>query len=286
LETVLLVYSGRHKSASTWCRAILRDAATALGLTTKTVMAPEQFEPYGSLGGFVEHEKPDLLYLTNARIEDYDTLPEPKRGLDIIRDPRDIIVSGYFSHRNSHSVQALGVTWHELPAHRERLWQLDQHDGILEEIEFSSYFLDHMATWDYHRPEVLELRMEDLLADQLGVWTRIFEHFELVVPHRKVAEWIKVAALRWNVTRFRDQKWSRKRIPLDTLPYAYIPNALNHFTFTRLSQSDRKPGEVDEMSHFRKGIPGDWRNYFTEVHMKAFRQRYGDLAERLGYPPD
>ncbi len=282
---MLRIYSGRHKSASTWCRWILRDASEALGLKILTVMSPEQFAEHGSLGALVRQVKPDMLFLTNARIEEYDTLPEDRHTVETIRDPRDIVVSGYFSHRNSHVTKALGITWHELFGHRERLLELDVHEGILEEIDFSGYFLDHMSTWDYSRPEVIVLRMEDMLADQLGHWTRIFEHLDLVVPRGKLAEAVQMAAVRWNVLRFR-RRWPRiKRIPMDRLPYAYLPNALNHFTFTRLSKG-RKPGEVDEHSHYRKGVPGDWRNYFTDVHMKAFRERYGDLAERLGYPPD
>lgn len=289
---MLLVYSGRHKSASSWSRAILREASHALGLKVLTVIAPEQWAEQGSLGGLVREQRPDLLYLTNARQEDYDTLP-PRRTLNIIRDPRDIVVSGYFSHRNTHAVEALGVTWHELIEHRQRLLELDVADGILEEIEFSGYFLDHMVTWNYSQPEVLELRMEDQLADQVGSWIRIFEHFGLLVPHKTVAEWIHLAAVRWNLAPWRGNpaplRLARKvlpRLPLRTLPHAYIPTVLDRFTFTSLSGSQRRPGEVDEMNHYRKGIPGDWRNYFTARHMKAFRERYGDLAERLGYPPD
>lgn len=75
------------------------------------------------------------------------------------------------------------------------------------------------------------------------------------------------------------------RVPMRRMPAGYIPMALEHFTFGRMSGSNRKPGEVDEMNHYRKGVPGDWRNYFTDRHIKAFRERYGDLVERLGYPP-
>ena len=286
---MLLVFSARHKAASSWCRAIMREAVTALGMRIVTVIAPEQWAPYGSLGEMVRQKQPDLLSLTNVSQEEYDTLP-PRRAVNVIRDPRDIVVSGYFSHRNTHAVKALGVTWHELIGHRERLRKLELSEGLLEEIEFSGYFLDHMVSWNYSQPEVLELRMEELIVDQERLWARIFEHLGLVVPHTRVAEWVHTAALKWNLTATRGEPRSvarlhkvLPRIPLRTLPYSYIPMVLERFTFTRLA-SGRKPGEVDEMNHYRKGVPGDWRNYFTERHLKAFRQRYGDLAERLGYP--
>ncbi len=289
---MLLVYTGRHKAASSWSRFILAEAASALGLRTLTVIHPLQWAEHGSLGALIEDKKPDLVSLTNARQEDYDTLP-PRRTVNVIRDPRDMVVSGYFSHRNSHITKALGITWHELIEHRERLHELDVDDGLMEEIEFSGYFLDPMAQWNYAQPEVLELRMEDLIADKVGLWTQIFDHFELLVPRGRVTEWVHTAAVRWNLITNREKprplipvRKALPRLPIRQLPRGYVPWALDHFTFARMSNSTRRPGEVDEMNHYRKGIPGDWRNYLTERHLKAFRQRYGDLIERLGYPPD
>ena len=287
---MLLVYTGRHKAASSWSRFILREAASALGMKALTVMAPEQWAEHGSLGALIRAKKPDLVSLTNAQQSDYDTLPE-RRTVNVVRDPRDIVVSGYFSHRNSHITHAFGVTWHELIDHRKRLLELDIDDGLMEEIEFSSYFLDHMATWNYSQPEVLELKMEDLIDDKVRLWTQIFEHFGLLIPQRRMQEWVYTAAVRWNLITNREKprplipiRRALRRLPIGQLPRSYVPWALDHFTFARMSRSDRRPGEVDEMNHYRKGVPGDWRSYFTERHLKAFRQRYGDLAERLGYP--
>ncbi|GAA2358725.1 hypothetical protein Cme02nite_34920 [Catellatospora methionotrophica] len=286
---MLLVYSGRHKAASSWSRAILREAAGLLGLNMVTVIAPEQWAPYGSLAELVRQEKVDLLSLTNIAQHDYATLP-PRRTVNVIRDPRDIVVSGYFSHRNTHGVHALGVTWHELIDHRRRLLELDVADGLLEEIEFSGYFLDHMSTWDYGQPEVLEVRMEDQIGDQVAVWTQIFDHYGLLVPPRALGEWVRTAAVRWRLATLRAEPGSfraRRALPappLARLPRTFVPLALDHYTFTRLSCSDRRPGQPDEMNHYRNGVPGDWRNHFTERHREAFQARYGDLAERLGYP--
>ncbi|GIH10188.1 hypothetical protein Rhe02_82550 [Rhizocola hellebori] len=290
---MLLVYTGRHKAASSWSRYILAEAASALGMRTLTVISPLQWAEHGSLGALIQDKKPDLVSLTNARQEDYDTLP-PRRTVNVIRDPRDIVVSGYFSHRNSHVTQALGITWEELIPHRQRLQELDLDEGMLEEIEFSGFFLDHMVTWNYSQPEVLELKMEDLVGDKVRLWTQIFDHYGLLIAPNRVREWVLSAAVKWNLATNKERpmplrpttKRALPRIPIKRLPRGYVPRTLEFFTFAKMSNSTRKPGEVDEMSHYRKGIPGDWRNYFTERHAKAFRQRYGDLVERLGYPPE
>jgi lipopolysaccharide transport system ATP-binding protein len=45
----------------------------------------------------------------------------------------------------------------------------------------------------------------------------------------------------------------------------------------------RKPGIEDIHSHERKGIAGDWRNYFTDRVSHAFKARHGSLLVATGY---
>ena len=53
-------------------------------------------------------------------------------------------------------------------------------------------------------------------------------------------------------------------------------------SFERLS-GGRARGEEDRESHFRKGVPGDWRSYFTDPLKAAFKERWGDLLIATGY---
>jgi lipopolysaccharide transport system ATP-binding protein len=48
----------------------------------------------------------------------------------------------------------------------------------------------------------------------------------------------------------------------------------------------RKLGEVDEKSHGRQGLPGDWRNHFSRRVRQAFHERTGNLLEVAGYEKD
>lgn len=52
--------------------------------------------------------------------------------------------------------------------------------------------------------------------------------------------------------------------------------------FERLT-GGRPRGQEDEAAHERKGIVGDWRNYFTEGIKREFKDRYGDLLIATGY---
>lgn len=45
----------------------------------------------------------------------------------------------------------------------------------------------------------------------------------------------------------------------------------------------RAKGVEDPASFFRKGVAGDWENWFTIDQLHAFDERAGELLERLGY---
>lgn len=45
----------------------------------------------------------------------------------------------------------------------------------------------------------------------------------------------------------------------------------------------RKPGEENRMAHERKGIAGDWKNYFTPTVTEEFNKRYVRLVVACGY---
>jgi lipopolysaccharide transport system ATP-binding protein len=52
------------------------------------------------------------------------------------------------------------------------------------------------------------------------------------------------------------------------------------------ARSGRKRGQEDQASHERKGIAGDWRNYFTDRVAKEFKGRFGELLVETGYEKD
>jgi sulfotransferase family protein len=246
---VLRAFYARHRAASMWSKAIVQNIAEALDMRFQIYFVPDQWAEHGTLGDAVAALRPDFLMLTNARQCDVDTLPET-RAVHLFRDPRDMVVSGYFSHRNSHPIDVDGVRWTELIRHRINLLKMDRDAGMMAEVEFSGgYFLDHMLSWDYEAPNVLGIRMEDLVSDSVAQWRRALAHWEV----------------------------------LDLLPDGYLDELLRTHTFERMAGGARKIGQEDETSHYRKGVAGDWRNHLTDDHLELFRKRYGALVDRLGY---
>jgi lipopolysaccharide transport system ATP-binding protein len=61
-------------------------------------------------------------------------------------------------------------------------------------------------------------------------------------------------------------------------------NIIKYNTFEKLS--GRNPGIEDVKSHFRKGISGDWKNYFDDSVKNVFKERYGHILIKTGYEKD
>jgi hypothetical protein len=54
----------------------------------------------------------------------------------------------------------------------------DEHDGLMAEIERSARStLAEMGAWSYAQPEILELRYEDAVRDEVETFTRLFRFY-------------------------------------------------------------------------------------------------------------
>lgn len=60
--------------------------------------------------------------------------------------------------------------------------------------------------------------------------------------------------------------------------------AIDRHAFSRLTQ--REPGQADPSSFLRKGVSGDWRNYFTRTAGEVFHALAGDALTLVGYEDD
>ena len=60
-----------------------------------------------------------------------------------------------------------------------------------------------------------------------------------------------------------------------------IDEVVKAYSFETLSK--RSPGEESKTSFLRKGISGDWQNYFSQEAIDMFNMFHGEALERLGY---
>jgi hypothetical protein len=64
-----------------------------------------------------------------------------------------------------------------------------------------------------------------------------------------------------------------------------VQQAVGSASFEKLSKG-RERGQEDTSSLYRKGVAGDWNNYFTERDKEIYKEEAGKLLIRLGYERD
>ncbi|MEM9303181.1 MAG: sulfotransferase domain-containing protein [Pseudomonadota bacterium] len=166
----------------------------------------------------------------------------------MIRDPRDMIVSGYFYHRWCEEIWANSPDQnHGGKSYRERLNSLGQEEGLTVEMErFSVACLAEMRDWNYEDPAFIEVKYEDAMRDSERVFRRIFAHYG------------------FDATAIDDAM-----------------EIVRELGFTR--QSGRKPGDVLEGNHLRSGKAGQWQEVFSATHRKRCKELMGQALIDLGY---
>jgi hypothetical protein len=193
--------------------------------------------------------------------------PALRPAVYVLRDGRDVVVSLYFHHlrdiqrqsaraphEHAYLQRVLGPGYDlqdvggNLPAF---IRSLAEHPfgGILRGSG-NRRFLPwprHVADWS-GRLGVRVVRYETLLADTAG---------EL----GSIADWLGA-----------------------DVSAAQIAEIAERHSFQSLT--GRSPGDADPTAFVRKGIAGDWRNYFTPTSAAAFDAYAGDALIALGYEPD
>ncbi len=194
---------------------------------------------------FPKHTIATRLYLDYSCFQD---LPKPSdyRAFFVLRDPRDVVVSWYFSMKNTHAIQ--GVERRKRV--RERLRQLSKTEGLCWAVQYLADYglFQAQRSWaDVDDPNVRLFKYEDLTGvDQLREMKTLFNHCTISIPD----------------TELRD--------------------LLRRHGFE--STEKRRKGEEDRSSHRRKGVAGDWANHFDSEVKATFQETVGALPQELGYP--
>jgi hypothetical protein len=99
---------------------------------------------------------------------------------------------------------------------------------------------------DRHVDRTRQVRFEDLVTNPEGTLAGIFEFLGLEAPQ------------------------------------SILRHCRAQASFVKLS-GGRHPGREDRGSFFRKGVPGDWRNHFSDKVDAEFQKRAGTWLDRFGY---
>jgi lipopolysaccharide transport system ATP-binding protein len=132
---------------------------------------------------------------------------------------------------------------------RRRLLCLDQEEALIMMIGSN---LKRAATiqksWIRSNQNYLLVRYEDLISDEFKYFSKIIKYCGIKISEERLAE---------------------------------IVSGNSFKTIT-----GRQPGDEDIHAHQRKGISGDWQNYFNPRIKKEFKKLYGDVLISTGYEKD
>lgn len=250
----LVIHCCHHRAGTLWFSRILKSIAKYYHLSFS--FADQKYF----------HQKPAIILDNHSHI-DLSALPKSFRGSHIIRDPREMIISGYYYHLWTKEkwanipIKELGPNieqyWPLLPVskigcltYKEYLNSLNKEEGIFAEIHrASTTCIRDMVAWNYRHPNFLELRYEDLLQDEEKSFLELFKHYN-----------------------FSEQAINQS-----------LGIALS-YSFKKITGRDI--GQVKEKSHIRSGGLGQWKSEFSEAHKKYFKMLHGNDLINLGYEKD
>jgi hypothetical protein len=242
------VHSGLHKCLTMYFRNVLRTVCRRsfnIGISFRhffhrQVAFYRECNQYRitSLSGHV---------LDLARFDDI-------RVTRFIRDPRDLLVSGYHYHKRGAEhwcdyVNPQPAEWAvvngAVPAIlaegvslRQYLNSVSVEEGLLAELDFRRNHFASMRQWCTDE-RVLTFKYEDIIGQEADVFEEIFGFYQMPWLHTRLARL-----------------------------YA-----------ARLSASRGSKGSA----HIRNPSSGQWRQQFTPAVERRFNELYGDLLEQYGY---
>ena len=236
----MLAYFGHHKCGTQWMNSIISDVCDRVGRELVVRSGPRTFD--WDLPASIAHPDATFLCYVNAEKRFIGGL-DPLLGFHMVRDPRDVVVSAYYSHLYSHP------EYRGLARYRAELETLPKEEGLRREVDNRKHQFRAMLKWEYERDDVLELHMEDVTAD----------------PQRAIPEILAFLGLG----------------PEQGLDHETVATIVEENDFSR--KAGRPRGTEDVTSHYRKGVPGDWMEHFTGDLVEYFKSRHNDLLLKLGY---
>lgn len=242
-----------QKSASQWIRSIVTDERIYRysGLTSYqyTQEMPGGFDPRKITEMSFDKPFPARTFVTPLYIdyESFKKIPKPRKYkvFFLMRDPRDLLISWYFSAKYSHALVG------DLGRIRQELHRLDLVDGLLYGIDC----LEDVGIFKAQRS------WADSPSNDTNVMLVKYEH--LIKPDS--------AALFRQVLNHCDIR----------IPNNQLNDLLELYSFEKLS--GRKRGQEDQNAHYRKGVQGDWKNYFNDKIQNRFMEASDDLLAAWRY---
>lgn len=250
---MIRIHSSFHKCLTMYFLRVMRGALNRFSLSG---LKYKHFESL--MEDLYTNQNKYLLLSTNNKEVDLEKIDGDYRITRFVRDPRDLIVSGYFYHKREaepwfRKINPTPEYWapingnvpQKMPDHLsygQYLQTLDIEEGLLAEMEFRKFHLESLRKWPKENNRIKLFKYEGIVGNELKVFNSIFSFLKLPLFNR----------------------------------------AIGLILAHRFSAKNMK----GKYKHIRDPKSGQWKKYFTaKVHTK-FLDQYADLLELLDYDLD
>jgi hypothetical protein len=175
----MIIHACHHKTGTVWFDRILWEFCSK---TKKTY----HFAEAAPCSGF------DISVAHHSRIPE-SIAGKAVRMTHMIRDPREMVISGYLHHKRSDEA------WLQQPSqelggksYQQALNSVDQEEGLMLEIErMSRTSVKDMLNWNYTQEQCLELKFEHVRDNPEAWFSKIGEHYRL--PESEALLFVSIA---------------------------------------------------------------------------------------------
>lgn len=220
-------------------------------------------------------ETTDVVLFAHSQIDLFN-ITKPYIGVHVIRDPRDIVVSGYLYHLRTNEEWCINSDFSSKPpilfpkvpyskqhqsenwkrkyleglngvSYQENLLSMSQRDGLHFEMNhYGAWTIENMRNWNYSRDNILEIKFEEIMSNYDDTFHLLFEHLGFSISEIEMGI-----------------------------------NIASHHDLGRKSTE-----EIRKMDHVSSKNTTKWKKYFELEHKRAFIRRFNNVLVELGYEKD
>jgi len=237
-----IYHASVQKSGSQWLKQVFNDKVIVK--YTKLALYPQhRYEWTEFKSKFPRKTFVPGLYISYQSYEEI-IKPERYKTIYVIRDPRELIVSWYYSMKFSHGLMG------KVYKHRKNLNNMNEDEGIMYCINHFQLKLSFMKDWvlNCNDENVVFVRFEDLTKKPKEEFSNLFQNLGI-----KIEEEVLHKVL---------DNYSKDKM--------------------RKRQSATKVSKQTKHSHYRDK-PTGWKEMFNDEHIKQFKSINGNVVEILGY---
>ena len=180
-----------------------------------------------------------------------------KNPVIVVRDPRDMYVSFYHYETNYKDRSNRPAIYNHFKHDPTRDQKQDFYEYLKAKMLYKShpwcFYSQFVDSW-LNVPNICLVRYEDCLKDAGKQLIKIMRHLDKPVDFEQIGDTVKKTSFK-SITK---EKYGVSRVS----------------------------GDTDNSKFHRKGIAGDWKNYFSCESCEFFEQLEGRLLIELGYEND